>query len=57
LPRNQSLFYHDRFATAPVAPLDAGLALFGVIMVPMSLWAFNWAESYAKRTGKLKRMG
>ena len=33
------------------------LALFGVIMVPMSLWAFNWAESYAKRTGKLKRMG
>ena len=33
------------------------LALFGVIMVPMSLWAFNWAEAYAKRTGKLKRMG
>ena len=33
------------------------LALFGVIMVPMSLWAFNRAESYAKRTGKLKRMG
>ena len=33
------------------------LALFGVIMVPMSLWAFNWAESYAKRTGKLKRIG
>ena len=33
------------------------LAFFGVIMVPMSLWAFNWAERYAKRTGKLKRMG
>ncbi len=33
------------------------LALFGVIMVPMSLWAFNKAEAYAKRTGKLKRIG
>ena len=33
------------------------LALFGVIMVPLSVAAFSWAEQYAKRTGKLKRMG
>jgi ABC-2 type transport system permease protein len=33
------------------------LALFGVVLVPVSVVAFSWAESYAKRTGKLKRQG
>ncbi len=33
------------------------LALFGVVMVPMSVLAFAWAEAHAKRTGKLKRQG
>ena len=33
------------------------LAIFGVVMVPLSVGAFAWAESYAKRTGKLKRQG
>ncbi len=47
----------DGQGLADVAGTLGILALFGAIMVPMSLWAFNWAESYAKRTGKLKRMG
>ena len=36
--------------------LDA-LAVFGAVLVPMSVAVFAWAESYAKRTGKLKRQG
>ena len=33
------------------------LALFGAILVPLSVGVFAWAEAYAKRTGKLKRQG
>ena len=33
------------------------LALFGLVMVPLSLWAFGVAERWAKRTGRLKRQG
>jgi ABC-2 type transport system permease protein len=33
------------------------LAVFGALLVPLSVGAFAWAEAYAKRTGKLKRQG
>ncbi len=33
------------------------LLIMGVIFVPMGLFVFNLGESYAKRTGKLKRSG
>jgi ABC-2 type transport system permease protein len=33
------------------------LAAFGVVLVPLSVATFTWAESYAKKTGKLKRQG
>ena len=33
------------------------LLLSGVVLIPAGLWAFGVAERYAKRTGKLKRVG
>ena len=33
------------------------LAVFGAVMVPLSLYAFSVAETWAKRTGRLKRQG
>jgi len=33
------------------------LLLMGVVFIPLGLWAFERAERYAKRTGKLKRVG
>jgi ABC-2 type transport system permease protein len=33
------------------------LIVLGVALIPFSLWAFGRAEDYAKRTGKLKRVG
>jgi ABC-2 type transport system permease protein len=33
------------------------LILMGVLFIPAGLWAFARAERYAKRTGKLKRVG
>jgi ABC-2 type transport system permease protein len=33
------------------------LAIFGVVMVPASLWTFAAAERWAKKTGRLKRHG
>ncbi|HEX5268505.1 MAG TPA: ABC transporter permease [Acidimicrobiales bacterium] len=33
------------------------LAVFGAVMVPLSLYAFAAAERWAKRTGRLKRQG
>ncbi|MGH2455864.1 MAG: ABC transporter permease [Candidatus Limnocylindria bacterium] len=33
------------------------LLLMGVILIPAGMWAFGRAERYAKRTGKLKRVG
>jgi ABC-2 type transport system permease protein len=33
------------------------LAIMAVIFIPLGVWVFGWAERYAKRTGKLKRVG
>ncbi len=33
------------------------LAVFGVVMVPLSLFVFGLAERWAKKTGRLKRQG
>ena len=33
------------------------LLLMGFVFIPLGLWAFGRAERYAKRTGKLKRVG
>lgn len=33
------------------------LVVMGTLLIPAGLWAFNRAERYAKRTGKLKRVG
>jgi ABC-2 type transport system permease protein len=33
------------------------LAVMGVVLVPLGLWVFARAERYAKRTGRLKRVG
>jgi len=33
------------------------LLISGVVLIPAGLWAFGVAERYAKRTGKLKRVG
>jgi ABC-2 type transport system permease protein len=45
------------------APLSAvmreliTLALMGAVLMPMGLWVFGRIETWAKRTGKLKRTG
>jgi ABC-2 type transport system permease protein len=33
------------------------LIAMGFVLIPAGLWAFGRAERYAKRTGKLKRVG
>jgi len=33
------------------------LIVMGIVLIPIGLWAFGRAERYAKRTGKLKRVG
>jgi ABC-2 type transport system permease protein len=33
------------------------LVVMGAVLIPFGLWAFSKAERYAKRTGKLKRVG
>ena len=33
------------------------LIVMGILFIPFGLWAFGRAERYAKRTGKLKRVG
>jgi len=33
------------------------LIVMGIVMIPVGLWSFGRAERYAKRTGKLKRVG
>jgi ABC-2 type transport system permease protein len=33
------------------------LILAGIVLIPFGLWSFGRAERYAKRTGKLKRVG
>jgi ABC-2 type transport system permease protein len=45
---------------APVTALlgaVAPLVVMGIVLIPFGLWAFDRAERYAKRTGKLKRVG
>ena len=45
---------------APITDLAGDavpLAVMGVLLIPAGLWAFGRAERYAKRTGKLKRVG
>ncbi len=45
---------------APVTALLGNvwpLIVMGAFFIPFGLWAFNRAERYAKRTGKLKRVG
>ncbi len=44
----------------PVSALVADawpLMVMGAVLIPFGLWAFGRAERYAKRTGKLKRVG
>ncbi len=33
------------------------LIVLGIVLIPFGLWSFGRAEHYAKRTGKLKRVG
>jgi ABC-2 type transport system permease protein len=33
------------------------LIVMGILFIPLGIWAFGRAERYAKRTGKLKRVG
>ena len=33
------------------------LAVMAVVFIPLGVFVFGWAERYAKRTGKLKRVG
>jgi len=33
------------------------LVIMGIVLIPLGIWAFGRAEKYAKRTGKLKRVG
>jgi len=33
------------------------IIVMGVALIPFGLWAFGRAEHYAKRTGRLKRVG
>jgi len=45
---------------APISDLSRDiwpLIVSGVVLIPFGLWAFGRAERYAKRTGKLKRVG
>ncbi len=45
---------------APISSLLghlAILAVMAVVFIPLGIYTFGWAERYAKRTGKLKRVG
>jgi len=33
------------------------LVVMAVVLIPLGVWTFGRAERYAKRTGKLKRVG
>ncbi len=43
--------------TVALLPYVVPLLIIGVIGMPVGIWAFRRAEIYAKRTGKLKRVG
>jgi ABC-2 type transport system permease protein len=51
---------HGLIDGAPVTALVNDvwpLLIMGAVLIPFGLWAFGRAERYAKRTGKLKRVG
>jgi ABC-2 type transport system permease protein len=33
------------------------LIIMAIVFIPLGVWVFGFAERYAKRTGKLKRVG
>jgi ABC-2 type transport system permease protein len=33
------------------------LVVMAIVLIPVGVWGFGRAEAYAKRTGKLKRVG
>jgi ABC-2 type transport system permease protein len=47
----------DGVAVSDLTSLIWPLIVMGVVLIPFGLWAFGRAERYAKRTGKLKRVG
>jgi ABC-2 type transport system permease protein len=47
----------DGRAVSELTYLVWPLIVMGVVLIPFGLWAFGRAELYAKRTGKLKRVG
>ena len=47
----------DGVALSQLWPDIWPLLIMGTLFIPFGLWAFGQAERYAKRTGKLKRVG
>jgi ABC-2 type transport system permease protein len=47
----------DSTPTSELLPYIIPLVIIGIIGMPMGVWAFRRAEIYAKKTGKLKRVG
>jgi ABC-2 type transport system permease protein len=47
----------DGVALSELWPDIWPLLIMGTLFIPFGLWAFGQAERYAKRTGKLKRVG
>jgi ABC-2 type transport system permease protein len=47
----------DGAGTATLLPHLGRLVIIGLVAVPLGLAIFRQAETYAKRTGKLKRSG
>ncbi|MBC7811949.1 MAG: ABC transporter permease [Burkholderiales bacterium] len=47
----------DGAPTTELMPYIVPLFIFGVIATPLGIWGFKEAEMYAKRTGRLKRVG
>ena len=43
--------------TAQLWPQIWPVLVMGAVLIPLGLWVFNFAERYAKRTGKLARNG
>jgi ABC-2 type transport system permease protein len=40
-----------------LAPNLVPLAVIGIVSLPLGVWLWTWAETFAKRTGRLKRTG
>ena len=47
----------DSTPTVELLPYIIPLVIIGIIGMPIGVWAFRRAEIYAKKTGKLKRVG